>query len=103
MKVNLFHLVAPLAGAAMLGACMAEPQAARVGPPERMIPDAGDECGATGLSQHHGDRIAALALVDPAGGLRVLRPGQNVRSDLSLTRLNVQLDDDGRILRLFCG
>lgn len=86
-----------------LSACLGSAGPARIGPADRIITHAGDECGAAALTGLQGERIASLADTPLPGELRVLRPGQEVRNDLSVTRLNVQLDGNGRILRLFCG
>ncbi len=76
---------------------------ARFGVPERVIPYMGDACGASGLRLHIGHDLASLAEARLPGDLRALRPGQEVTRELSPKRLNVQLDDRGRILRLYCG
>ncbi len=93
-------LTLTLAVAAVSG-CV--PGAPPLGPPEQVIPPMGDDCGVARLGGHIGRDLASLAGIPLPGDLRAIRPGQEVTRDLSPTRLNVQLDAGGRILRLFCG
>lgn len=60
-------------------------------------------CSAHALQGKVGHPFTVLAPVPLPDGLRVLRPGQTVTRDLQPARLNAQVDDTGRILRLFCG
>lgn len=60
-------------------------------------------CPAHALPDLAGKPFTALAGISLPDGLRVLRPGQTVTPDLQPRRLNAQVDDAGRILRLFCG
>ena len=60
-------------------------------------------CPAHALQAQTGRPFTVLADVPLPDGLRVLRPGQTVTRDLQPARLNAQVDDAGRILRLFCG
>ncbi len=63
----------------------------------------GRSCPAQSLQGTLGHPFTVLAPVPLPDGLRVLRPGQTVTRDLQPARLNAQVDDTGRILRLFCG
>lgn len=60
-------------------------------------------CGAEGFADLRGQHFTALADVRLVGQLRVLRPGQGLTRDLMPDRLNVQVDPEGRVLRVFCG
>lgn len=63
-----------------------------------------DACGASGLQRLVGETEAALAAVAlPDGAVRVIRPGMAVTLDYSLSRLNIEIDEAGRIARVFCG
>ena len=60
-------------------------------------------CEAEGIQGLRGQHFAALSGVALRGQLRVLRPGQGLTRDLVANRLNVQVDPEGRVLRMFCG
>ena len=60
-------------------------------------------CSDQALQSMRGAHFTALADVPLRGELRVLRPGQDLTSDVNARRLNVQVDANGRMLRLFCG
>ncbi len=60
-------------------------------------------CGADDLPGIHGMHFTTLAEVRLRGQLRVLRPGQGLTRDLLPDRLNVQVDEGGTVLRMFCG
>lgn len=60
-------------------------------------------CRADDLADLAGQHFTALAEVPLAGQLRVLRPGQGLTRDLLPDRLNVQVDDGGTVLGMFCG
>lgn len=68
-------------------------------------------CGET-FGSHHApgpailppEALAAKSIKGCAAGqLRVLRPGQGLTRDLMPDRLNVQIDGNGIVLRMFCG
>jgi hypothetical protein len=76
-----------------LSGCMAEETPAE-GP--------ADTCGRTGYSSLVGTNIAAVSL--PADKVvRVLEEGQPATMDFLEDRLNIETDEDGTILRLYCG
>lgn len=50
-----------------------------------------------------GHHFSALAERNLSGDLRVLYPDQGVTSEFMPTRLDVQVDRDGTIHKLFCG
>jgi hypothetical protein len=60
-------------------------------------------CNAQALQPLRGAHFTVLADVPMRGELRVLRPGQDLTSDVNTRRLNVQVDANGQMLRLFCG
>ncbi|MCA0961678.1 I78 family peptidase inhibitor [Salipiger bermudensis] len=64
--------------------------------------DPTDTCGRTGYSSLVGSNIAAVSL--PADKtIRVLEEGQPATMDYLEQRLNIETDEDGIILRLYCG
>jgi len=65
-------------------------------------PDA-DACGAGGLQQLVGQKRAAFDESAIDGPLRVVPPGSAMTMDYRADRLNVELDEDGRITRIWCG
>lgn len=60
-----------------------------------------DDCGASSLSDYVGQ--PAEALPPRAGPVRMIPPGSAVTMDYFAGRLNVDLDEDGTITRLWCG
>lgn len=60
-------------------------------------------CDSPALQGVRGAHFSTLADVPLKGQLRVLRPGQDLTSDVNSQRLNVQVDANGQMLRLFCG
>ncbi len=60
-------------------------------------------CNAGAVQDLRGVHFTALADISMRGDLRVLRPGQDLTSDVNTRRLNVQVDANGQMLRLFCG
>jgi hypothetical protein len=62
-----------------------------------------DACGLAGLAGLQGQHFTALADRPLLGQLRVIWPGQEVMSGLVPDRLNAQVSDVGRIVRLSCG
>lgn len=88
------RLVVALAGASILAAC--EPTQPEPAP----LPE--DACGAAGYQTLIGASLAAASF--PAGlNMRVIRPGDMVTMDYRADRMNVELDADGRIVKIFCG
>ncbi|MCU0910160.1 MAG: I78 family peptidase inhibitor [Rhodobacteraceae bacterium] len=65
--------------------------------------DAGT-CGADQLQFLVGQTEGVLAAMTfRAGTVRVIRPGMAVTMDYRPDRLNLELDQTGRIIRVFCG
>ncbi|CUH23684.1 Peptidase inhibitor I78 family protein [Jannaschia seosinensis] len=62
----------------------------------------GDECGADGYRGLVGANIAAVTLPAELND-RVIGPDTMVTMDYDPTRLNIRVDEDGRIVELYCG
>ncbi|MFM2391305.1 MAG: hypothetical protein RLZZ437_2860 [Pseudomonadota bacterium] len=60
-----------------------------------------DTCNAAPWNARTGQPGPTGAEVPP--GARVIAPGDAVTEDFSPTRLNIDIDDAGRILRAWCG
>lgn len=69
------------------------------------LPDpANDSCAARAAGQLIGlDAAAVTSIAARRDPVRVISPGQPVTMDYNQARLNVELDDTGRIVRLTCG
>ena len=65
-------------------------------------PDAADACGAAGYQSLVGAPLAAVTLPADLND-RVIRPGEAVTLDFRPDRLNLELDADGTIVRVYCG
>ena len=52
------------------------------------------------LDEALGERVKAAT---GARGVRVIRPGMAVTMDYRADRLNIEIDDDNRIVRVHCG
>ena len=62
-----------------------------------------DTCGSAGFLGLVGQtgEIATMLVLD--GPVRVIEPGSVVTRDYRLNRINFDLDEDGRIVRIWCG
>jgi len=93
--------------AGLAAGCLPRPQhlrgAARLGPPERVLPALPDRCGVADFRRLTGQPFTALAGQSLPGPLRVIYPDQMVTAEVLPTRLNVQIDAASRIRHLFCG
>lgn len=89
-EVKLFRL-AILAAVAALAGCV-DPR-----PPEQ------NACGAAGMQDLIGQDKAVLAAMTFPMGTRVIEPGMAVTEDYSPSRLNLDIDQSGRITRVWCG
>lgn len=68
------------------------------------LPDpGGDACGASGYRAWIGQDASVVEGAGLAGPVRVYHQGDALTMDFSPTRLNVELDADGRIIRIHCG
>ena len=66
-------------------------------------PEAAGHCGEDGLQGLVGQPRAAFDHSVAAGPVRVLPPGAMVTMDYRPERLNVELNEDDRITRIWCG
>ncbi len=66
-------------------------------------PDTEGTCGADGLQGLVGQHVSVLGGMSFDGPVRVIRPGDAVTMDYNPDRLNVEVNDAQRILRIFCG
>ncbi len=94
---------AALALALALCGCSLLKAPTRVGPVMELVPELPDHCGATPLQPLVGQPFTTLAGQPDLAELRVIWPEQEVTSELRGKRINVMVDNGGRILRLFCG
>lgn len=62
-----------------------------------------DACGAAGMQSLVGQGRDVLAAMTLPTGSRVIEPGMAVTEDYREDRLNIDLDDQGRIARVWCG
>ena len=62
-----------------------------------------DACGAPGLQGLVGQNRSVLQTMKFGVPTRVIEPGMAVTTDYSPTRLNIELDDRGTIIRVTCG
>lgn len=87
-----------------LAACVATPDPAPPfpGPVSPDLPPA-DACGAPDLQGLVGQNRSVLETMRFAGPVRVIEPGMAVTMDYNPARLNIELNDAGRILRVTCG
>jgi phage terminase large subunit-like protein len=61
-----------------------------------------DACGASGYQSLVGTPLAAAAL--PADlDARIIRPGMAVTMDFRADRLNIEVNEAGEIVRVYCG
>lgn len=80
-----------------LGACVV---VAGTGPEPRG--EAGD-CGAAALQHLVGQHESVLAAMTFPAPTRIIHPGQAVTMDYLPSRLNIEIGQDGRIIRVRCG
>lgn len=65
--------------------------------------DPGQVCGAAGFQGLIGQPEAALSGLTLRQETRIIRPGMAVTMDFREDRLNIEIDADKRISRIFCG
>ncbi|MEQ8900879.1 MAG: I78 family peptidase inhibitor [Roseovarius sp.] len=88
------YIVVFMVGTLALAACKADQS-----PP----PDQAESCGAEALQHLVGQPQAALEDETISAPTRILPPGAMRTMDHRPERLNVDIDDTGTILRLWCG
>jgi hypothetical protein len=64
------------------------------------VPDA---CGASGMQDLVGKGKDVLAAMTFPQGTRVIEPGMAITEDYRTERLNIDLNEAGRIVRVWCG
>ncbi len=62
-----------------------------------------DTCGASEFAAAIGTAQADHDFADPDRPLRIIPPMSAITMDHNPSRLNVDLDEDGKVLRLWCG
>jgi len=60
-------------------------------------------CGAAGMQALVGQGRAVLATMTLPAGTRVILPGMAITEDYGPQRLNINVREDGRIARVWCG
>lgn len=88
----------------MLSGCQmpSDGHSVRIGRPAVVLPELSDTCELGPVLPFVGQDFAELAAFD-LQDLRIIAPGQKVTEEISPSRLNAEVDADGRIRRLFCG
>ena len=94
--MRLIALLAAGGCALMLAACQLE------APDPPALPPA-ESCGAEALSDLVGRPASVLEAMKFAAPTRILRPGMAVTMDYAPGRLNIEIDAQEVIVRLFCG
>lgn len=101
-------LTAPLALAVAACSTPREPTPVNGAPPKVIEGDFSESCDAKAAEKFVG-QVLDEALGEQAKaatgarGVRVIRPGMAVTMDYRAGRLNIEIDDDGRIVRVHCG
>lgn len=72
-------------------------------PKGETLPDRAETCGADALQHLIGEPRGALEGQDIDAPSRILPPGSAMTMDHRRDRLNVELDEAGRITRVWCG
>ncbi|NEY90051.1 I78 family peptidase inhibitor [Tabrizicola oligotrophica] len=96
--MRAFALLLPL----VFAACAAGEAPPDPGMIDPQVPPA-DACGASDLQYLLGQPESELQTLQFAGPVRIIHPGTAVTMDYSESRLNIEIDDAGKISRLSCG
>ena len=70
---------------------------------EMTVVEEDDGCGAQAQQVLVGQGREALAGFEPGPKLRILEPGMAMTMDFRFDRLNIELDEAGKVTRVFCG
>ncbi len=62
-----------------------------------------DSCNAAVIAPYIGQSITALETVELLQAVRVIRPGEAITMDFLASRLNIVLNAEDVIIRLYCG
>ena len=84
-----------------LGACEQMPTLGGLGEGTRLAQS--DACGAAGLQGLVGGSVGSLDAEALPANRRVIFPGMAVTQDFAPERLNVEVGEDDRIARVYCG
>ena len=68
-----------------------------------LTPASSEGCGAERLQEWVGQPEAALDMPNLPENTRLIRPGDLVTQDFQPGRLNVLVDADGNVQRVYCG
>ncbi len=95
----------PRTSAALMALPLVAALAACVEPPPAPLPEppAGETCGAEALQGLVGQSRSVLDTMKFAQPTRVIGPGMAVTMDYSAARLNIWLNEAGRIDKVTCG
>jgi hypothetical protein len=97
------HILLPVLAALAVSACAATPPSEA---PITSLPGfepGADSCGAGARAYLIGQPIGEVDQPSLARTVRAIHPGQPVTQDYSPFRLNLDLDGDGVIVRVWCG
>lgn len=93
----------PLCAGLALSACLPEATPAPEDGVSSLPAPADDTCGARAAGALIGkDKSALASLAGRRDPMRVISPGQAVTMDYIQNRLNVELDEAGKIIRMSC-
>lgn len=97
------HILLPFLAALAVSACAVtgNDNSELIMPPE--FDAVADACGAEAREYLIGQPIGEVDLDTLARTIRTIRPGQPITMDHRPDRLNLDLDGDGAIVRLWCG
>ncbi|MEO8531121.1 MAG: I78 family peptidase inhibitor [Deltaproteobacteria bacterium] len=62
-----------------------------------------ESCGLAAVEALVGQSFAAVTVPASKSPVRVIKPGQMVTMDFNPSRLNINVDDAGKITRVWCG
>lgn len=97
------HTLLPVFAALAVSACAVTPKDE---PPVTSLPDyepGADSCGAQAREYLLGQPVSEVDLDSLARTVRPISPGQPVTMDHRPDRINLDLDGDGVIVRIWCG
>lgn len=103
MAKNFDHFMVFSLASALLSGCASTPKEQAAAPVQDMQPSCGAEQYASYVGQFATD--ALIAQITASRGdkpMRVVKPGMAVTMDYRPDRLNVQVDEDGKIVRFTC-
>jgi hypothetical protein len=99
-----FPIVIVLGCVALVGCQGANPPTfVEVARPSVILPELSDTCGSADFAGYIGQNFTELSTAPVSVDMRVIRPGKKVNGFISPSRLNVQIDANGVVRRLYCG